>query len=178
MLDGAVALDSWPSERFMVELTGIEPMRPGFSILCSTCWAIVPYLDSKFMTLKAKTHLQIFVLTSSTQCPRWDLNPLNTITSIKRLLHKQLRLTQLRQTIWAVAAMAGFEPTNDRVKVCCLTAWRHRYIKMVRLVRLERTTNRLKADCSTTELQTHMYQINITPAFAVPTVQTSTIFNQ
>ena len=27
-----------------------------------------------------------------------------------------------------MAGMAGFEPTNARVKVWCLTAWRHPYI--------------------------------------------------
>ena len=26
---------------------------------------------------------------------------------------------------WSLAGMAGFEPTNARVKVWCLTAWRH-----------------------------------------------------
>ncbi len=24
-----------------------------------------------------------------------------------------------------MAGVAGFEPTHDRIKTCCLTAWRH-----------------------------------------------------
>ena len=28
---------------------------------------------------------------------------------------------------WLLVGIVGFEPTNNRVKVCCLTAWRYPY---------------------------------------------------
>ena len=35
-----------------------------------------------------------------------------------------------REFVLKMAGVAGFEPTNDRVKVYCLTAWRHPNIKI------------------------------------------------
>ena len=46
-----------------------------------------------------------------------------------------------------MAGVVGFEPTDDGVRVRCLTAWR--YPCMAPQVGLEPTTNRLTADCST-----------------------------
>ena len=41
------------------------------------------------------------------------------------------RLPAKKDAVWRpflLAGMAGFEPTNARVKVWCLTAWRHPFI--------------------------------------------------
>ena len=58
-----------------------------------------------------------------------------------------------------MAGVVGFEPTDDGVRVRCLTAWRYPYPlystkdilwrKLAPRVGLEPTTDRLTADCST-----------------------------
>ena len=44
--------------------------------------------------------------------------------------------------IWFLAGVAGFEPTNDGIKIRCLTAWRHPYVIMGRMMGIEPTTSR------------------------------------
>ena len=41
-----------------------------------------------------------------------------------------------------LAGVAGFEPTDDGIKIRCLTAWRHPYVIMGRMMGIEPTTSR------------------------------------
>ena len=124
----------------LVAHPGFEPGTPWLKVKCSTDWASEPYEVVRVVIINNCESLSRVIFSLPQFWLGWkDLNP--------RMWESESHALPLGDTpslIQGLAGVAGFEPTNARVKVSCLTAWLYPNIILILgwVVGVEPTTSR------------------------------------